>query len=122
MEHTYLGDGWGAGRGDGVRCLSVQAGGHGPRWQDARRGDEGVEASVVVDSMGMMSILTGIVLPLGEVVGLEGNTLRVPWVCAFPGWLWKLGGWWVGLGMGSGLCCRVGVVLSWVVEVVLVVH
>ena len=33
--------------------------------------------------MGIESILTENVLPHGEVVGLEGGTLRVPWVCAF---------------------------------------
>ena len=42
MEHTYLGDGWGTGRGDEVRCLSVQAGGQGPRWHGTRKGNEGV--------------------------------------------------------------------------------
>ena len=48
MEHTYLGDGWVMGKGDGVGNLSVQAGGQDPWWCDARKGGEGVEASAVL--------------------------------------------------------------------------
>ena len=42
---------------------------------------------MVVDGVGFGSILTGGVLPLGEVVGLEGGALHIPWVCALLDWL-----------------------------------
>ena len=61
---------------------------------------------MVVEGVGLKSILSKGVLPLGEVVGLVGDTLRVSWVCAFCKLALKV---WGGDGLvlvrGVGLCC-----------------